>query len=78
YLEESGKSYDAQQAETVSESLSIKPEPVNMYHGEIEELNRAIVENRQPINNAQIGLRSQKILAACYESAKTSKSIQVS
>jgi predicted dehydrogenase len=44
---------------------------------EIEEFSCAVLENREPKNNAQAGLRSQIILAACYESAKTGKVVNV-
>ena len=48
---------------------------VNPYQAEIEEFSQAILDNRQPANDAQLGLQSQKVLAACYESAKTGKAI---
>jgi hypothetical protein len=38
---------------------------------------RAIIENRLPANNAGIGIQSQKVLAACYESAKKGKCIKI-
>jgi predicted dehydrogenase len=55
----------------------ITPAPVNTYRAEIEEFGKAILENREPSCSAEIGLRSQKILAACYKSAKTGKAVAV-
>jgi predicted dehydrogenase len=77
YLEEKDAGYDAQQARNSGEGLVINPTPVNMYRAEIEEFSRAVLENRKPENNFEIGLQSQKVLAACYESARTGKVIEV-
>jgi predicted dehydrogenase len=55
----------------------IDPTPVNTYRAEIEEFGKAILQNREPSCSAEIGLRSQKVLAACYKSAKTGKSITI-
>lgn len=78
FLEEPGKDYDAQQGRTADEGIVIAPEPINMYRAEIEEFSQAIIEGREPSNSAQRGLDSQKILDACYESAKTGKVIELS
>jgi len=77
YLEEDHSEYNAQQVRGSGEGLIIKPEPVNTYLAEIEEFSRAILENREPLNNALPGLRNQVILSACYESAKTGKIVKV-
>jgi predicted dehydrogenase len=77
YLEEDLAGYDAQQAREKGDGLAISPEPVNMYRAEIEEFGSAILENREPVNSAEIGLRNQKLLAACYTSARTGKHIIV-
>ncbi len=71
YLEESGAKYEAQQQRADSNGLVIAPDPVNTYRAEIEEFSRAVLENREPSNSAELGLDSQKILAACYESARS-------
>ena len=70
FLEEDGKGYNAQQARGAGQSMEIDPEPVNTYQAEIEEFTRAIIENREPAISAELGLRSQKVLTACYESAR--------
>jgi predicted dehydrogenase len=65
--------YDAQQARPGGGGFSIDPPPVNTYRAEIEEFSQAILEDREPSNNAALGLQSQRVLAACYESARTGK-----
>jgi len=77
FLENDGGDYDAQQARTEGQGSSIAPEPVNTYQAEIEEFSRAIIENREPIIDGELGLKSQKILTACYESARLGKVIEV-
>jgi predicted dehydrogenase len=77
YLESDGKDYDAQQQRAADNGIVISPAPVNMYKAEIEEFSAAIIENRQPANGAKQGLNSQKIMAACYKSAKTGRIIDV-
>ena len=70
YLEDPGARYEAQQQRADSNGLVIAPDPVNTYRAEIEEFSRAVLENREPSNSAELGLHSQKILAACYASAR--------
>jgi len=77
FLEEDGKGYDVRQARATDEGLIISPESVNTYRSEIKEFSQAIIEGREPSNSAEIGLQSQKILAACYQSAITGKTIEI-
>ena len=77
FLEQEGKDYDAQQLRTEAQGMIIAPEPVNTYQAEIEEFSQAIIEDREPLIGAELGLRNQKILAACYESAKSGKVVEV-
>jgi predicted dehydrogenase len=77
YLEQAGKNYDAKQARSADQGLEIEPEPVNTYQAEIEEFSQAIIDNREPIISGELGLRSQKILSACYESARLGKVIEI-
>lgn len=77
FLENPDAEYDAQQARAASEGLTIAPEPINTYRAQIEEFSQALIEKRQPSISAQLGLQSQKTLAACYKSANTGKVIDV-
>lgn len=70
--------YDAQQTRgAASEEVAINPAPVNLYRAEIEEFSRAILERREPANGAHLGVRSQRVLAACYESARTGRELKL-
>jgi predicted dehydrogenase len=77
FLEGDGREYDARQARAAEQGVVIDPEPVNTYQAEIEEFGRAILEDREPLIGGELGLRSQKVLAACYESARSGKAIEV-
>ncbi len=77
YLEGDSSGYNAQQSRNEGDGISINPPPVNTYRAEIEEFSCAIIEKREPKNNVDLGLESQKILAACYESARTGKTIKI-
>jgi predicted dehydrogenase len=77
FLEGDDRAYDAQQARGPDQGMAIEPQPVNTYQAEIEEFGQAILGNRPPAIGGDLGLRSQKILAACYESARSGKTIEV-
>jgi predicted dehydrogenase len=77
YIEEDTSGYNAQQLRNLSEGFAVNPSPENTYRAEIEEFSRAVLEKRDPSNHVLLGLRSQKILAACYESAKTGKIVDI-
>ena len=77
YLEGDSEGYDAQQARDDGKGLIINPEPVNTYMAEIEEFSCAILDKREPANHFHLGLRSQKVLTACYQSAKTGKTVDI-
>ncbi|MFH1716978.1 MAG: Gfo/Idh/MocA family oxidoreductase [Planctomycetota bacterium] len=77
FLETDSGDYDAQQARAEAQGIKIDPEPVNTYQAEIEEFSQAIIDGREPAISGESGLRSQKILTACYESARSGRVIEV-
>lgn len=77
YLSDLPAGYDSRQARPSDAGLPIAPEPRNTYRAEIEEFSQAILEQREPSNDGPLGLRSQEVLAACYESARTGKVVDV-
>ena len=77
FLEREGKAYDAQQARAEAEGMVIAPAEVNTYQAEIEDFSQAIIEDREPLIGAEVGLRNQKIIDACYKSAKLGKVVDV-
>ncbi len=77
YREEAEGGYDADQARSEKGFVLLKSETVNTYMAEIREFASSVLENREPVNNAALGLRNQKIISACYLSAKTGKTINI-
>ena len=77
YLQSAGTGYDAQQVRTADGGLKIAPEPRNIYRAEIEEFSQGLLENRPGPLTAELGLHSQRVLAACYESARTGRTLPV-
>jgi predicted dehydrogenase len=77
FLEEDNSGYNAQQVRNTGEGQVINPKPINTYLAEIEEFSSAILEKREPKNNAILGLQNQIVLSACYESAKTGKAVRI-
>ena len=77
YLEGDTSGYDAEQSRSSAAGLVIAPEPVNAYLAEIEEFSLSILDQREPANSFARGLHSQKVLSACYQSAKTGKTVDI-
>ena len=55
----------------------IAPIPVNLYRAEIEDFSRALLDGGDTTASAEAGLHNQRLLAACYESAKTGREISM-
>ena len=77
WLDDDDSGYNALQIRSNGGGISINPDPINTYLAEIEEFSKAILEKREPKNSAVIGLQNQKVLAACYESAKSGKVVYI-
>lgn len=74
---EGAKPYHAKQTRTAAGGLVIAPKRVNTYRAEIEAFSQALLDGRDTEESARAGLRSQIILAACYESAQQRMEIKV-
>ena len=72
-----GKGYDAQQARDTGQGIALQPPPANTYRAEIEEFSQAILEGKKSELGGDLGLRSQRVLQACYESARTSRAVKI-
>jgi predicted dehydrogenase len=77
YLQAEAAGYQAQQARGAGEGLKINPEPQNIYRAEIEAFSQALLDGAANPLSAEIGLHSQHVLAACYESARTGQAVEV-
>jgi len=75
YFEEETGGYDAQQTRGGGEGVIIAPEPVNMYKAEIESFSQALLDGKPAPVGHEVGLRSQQVLTACYESAASGRAI---
>ena len=77
FLQDMAAGYDAQQSRSLADGEPIQAGTENLYQLEIEEFSQAVLENRDPRLNAGIGLQSQKVIAACYESARTDRAVRI-
>ena len=77
FLAGSSAEYDAAQKRDAGGGVAIDPEPVNTYRAEIEAFSHAIQGGVDPAVSGQDGLHSQHVLAACYESARSGKVVEV-
>lgn len=69
--------YNAQQERAGTCGEPVEPPPVNPYLAEIEDFSQAILEGRRPAADAAIGLRNQRVLAACYKSARLGRAVAI-
>ena len=78
YLESADAAYAAKPNRTSGGGQKITPEPQNIYRAEIEAFSQALLDKKPNPLRGEIGLHSQKVLAACYESAKKGSAIEIS
>jgi len=64
-------------AAPVTKKIKIQPKPQNTYRAEIEAFSAALLAGTKNPLPAELGLRSQKIIAACYKSAGTGRAVDV-
>lgn len=76
-LAPSGGAYDPVQSREGGTAVRIAPEPVNVYRAEIEAFGRTVLEGKKEDPGAEHGLRSQKVLAACYESSRSGRTVEI-
>jgi predicted dehydrogenase len=57
------------------ENIAIAPDEINFYRAEIEEFSAALLEGTPSLLAGESGLRNQRLLAACYESARTGRAV---
>ena len=69
--------YDAQQARAPVAPEPITPPSKNLYRAEIESFSDAVLGNPGLFLNADLAHRSQRMIAACYESAKLQRKMPV-
>jgi predicted dehydrogenase len=77
FLQPGDAAYAAQQARGAGQGIPLEPEPQNIYRAEIEAFSAAILSGAPNPMPAEIGLHSQKVMAACYKSASTGQVVQV-
>lgn len=69
--------YDAQQGRDESGAQIIEPEPFNIYQAHIEAFCDAIINDTEPPISGEDGLWNERVVKACYESARTGKVVEV-
>jgi predicted dehydrogenase len=77
-LEAQTGGYEAGQERVSDLGIEITPDQVNPYRAEIEAFSQALLDGHAPPVGGEAGLRSQKVLAACYASARTGVAIEIS
>ena len=69
--------YVAQQERDAAGGATVEAKPAPMYASEIDHVSECIRAGREPEIGAEVGLWSQKVLDACYESARTGRAVKV-
>jgi predicted dehydrogenase len=77
YLEKEEKEYEAKQARVTSVEEKIEPVPVNTYQAEIEHFSDCIEKDLEPAISGEEGLWSQKVIFACYQSARSGQVVKL-
>ncbi|UCF35581.1 MAG: Gfo/Idh/MocA family oxidoreductase [Acidobacteriota bacterium] len=78
YSESAASSYNTGQARKEDADQRCSPPPVNTYRAEVEAFSQAIIDGNPPPIGAAAALWSQKVIAACFESAETGRAVDFS
>ena len=73
-----GKGYDAQQTRGGEGAVAISPTPINTYRAQIEAFSDAVLNDEAPPVDGRAGLWNQRVIAACYESARSGAAVEPS
>lgn len=77
-LQQEEVGYDAAQVRTATAcEETVVPEPVNIYRAHVDAMSRAISEGTEPPVPGEVGLWSQRVVAACYASARSGRCIEL-
>src|SRR5256885_9064280 len=77
FLQSNDAAYTPQQVRNLGGGVKVEPESRNIYRAEVEAFSEALLEGKPNVLSGTIGVHSQKVIAACYESAKSGKAIRV-
>ena len=77
YREKEEKGYEAEQGRSTSVEEKIEPAPINTYQAEIESFSQCIEKDSEPGISAEDGLWSQKVILACYQSARSGQAVKL-
>jgi predicted dehydrogenase len=69
--------YAAQQDRGATSREMITPDPISLYAAEMDHMSECIEKGIVPTISGEEGLWNQKLLAACYESAKVGRAVEV-
>ena len=67
--------YQARQVRNLDGGVRMDEPTVNLYKAQVEDVNEALAAGRQPLCDGAAGLWSQTALAACYESARSGRTV---
>ncbi len=77
YSEAAGGGYDAQQTRGGRAGRRLAPPPVNTYQAQIEAFSQSILDDTPPPVTGEDGLWIQRVLAGCYESARSGRVVDI-
>lgn len=76
-IESPQSDYAAQQDRGGTQRETITPDPVSIYAAELDHMSECIEKGIVPMISGEEGLWNQRLLAACYESARVGRAVEV-